>query len=150
MDLKKLLSQPRDAATVGQVFGEPIERDGATVIPVAKVMGGGGGGESRGGRSDGDGGESGESSEVPIGGGFGFRAVPAGVYVIKDGQVSWEPAMDLNRVILGGQILGAIFIITVGWLVRIYLKRREGPATRQETTSTASRSESSPGGPTIA
>src|SRR5687767_14229398 len=115
MDLKKQLSQPRDAATVGQVFGEPIERDGVTIIPVAKVMGGAGGGENRSGRSDEGDGETGESSdEASTGGGFGFRAVPAGVYVVKDGQVSWQPALNLNRVILGGQILGAIFIIIVG------------------------------------
>jgi uncharacterized spore protein YtfJ len=131
MDLKKLMSQPRDAATVGQVFGEPIERDGTTIIPVAKVMGGGGGGENRSGHSDEDD-ESGEAGdESSVGGGFGFRAVPAGVYVVKDGRVSWQPALDLNRVILGGQLIGAVFIIIVGGLVRTFLKQREARASHE-------------------
>ena len=36
--------------------------------------------------------------------GFGVSGRPVGAYVIKDGKVSWEPALDLNRIILGGQI----------------------------------------------
>jgi uncharacterized spore protein YtfJ len=47
VDLNTLLAQARDSLTVKRVFGEPIERDGVTVIPVANVMGafGGGGGD---------------------------------------------------------------------------------------------------------
>ncbi|MEV7973129.1 hypothetical protein [Cellulomonas sp. NPDC089187] len=41
-------------------------------------------------------------------GGFGTHTRPVGVYVIRDGEVSWQPAFDLNRVILGGQIVGAL------------------------------------------
>ena len=37
MDVNDILSQARDTLTVGRVFGEPIERDGVIVIPVAKV-----------------------------------------------------------------------------------------------------------------
>jgi uncharacterized spore protein YtfJ len=127
MDPRKLLAQARDVMTVRQVFGEPIERDGTTVIPVAKVMGGGGGGQS-GGQSENDGrGEATETSgETNTGSGFGFRAVPAGVYVIKDGKVSWEPALDLNRIILGGQLVGVFFVLVVGAIVRAYLARRDG------------------------
>jgi uncharacterized spore protein YtfJ len=33
-----------DAVTVKRVFGEPYQKNGVTVIPAAKVMGGGGGG----------------------------------------------------------------------------------------------------------
>ena len=75
-----------------RVFGEPIERDGVTIIPVARVAGGGGGGER---------------------GGYGFRAAPIGVYAIKEGRVAWHPALDLNRVILGGQLVAVAIALVV-------------------------------------
>src|SRR5687768_3460395 len=102
MQVEALLSQARDTMTVKRVFGEPFERDGVTVIPVANVRGGAGGGA----------GESGEA-ERGSGGGFGVMASPAGVYVIRDGEVSWEPAMDMNRVILGGQIVAIVLFLVI-------------------------------------
>jgi uncharacterized spore protein YtfJ len=85
MNPEELLKGARDSISVRRVFGEPIEHDGVIVVPVAKVAGGGGGG--------GD-------SEDNGGGGFGLGARPVGVYVIKDGQVSWRPAIDPLRVAL--------------------------------------------------
>jgi uncharacterized spore protein YtfJ len=82
MNPEELLKGARDSISVRRVFGEPIEHDGVVVVPVAKVGGGGGGG----GDSEGNG-----------GGGFGLGAKPAGVYVIKGGQVSWRPAIDPLR-----------------------------------------------------
>jgi uncharacterized spore protein YtfJ len=75
----------RDAVNVKRVYGDPVERDGVTVIPAAAVRGGAGGG----GDNEGNG-----------GGGFGVVARPIGAYVIRDGTVSWRPAVDLNRVLL--------------------------------------------------
>lgn len=79
MSMFDMLKQASSMMAVRQVFGEPIERDGVTIIPVARVMGGGGGGAGTG-SNDGEqgGGE---------GGGFGMAAAPAGVYVIQNGQV---------------------------------------------------------------
>ena len=94
-----------DALHVKRVFGEPIERDGAIFIPAAKVRGGGGGG----GDTQGNGGA-----------GFGLTAKPAGMYVIRDGEATWQPALDLNRVILGGQIVGIVALL----VLRSILKRR--------------------------
>ena len=87
------------------VFGEPIERDGALFLPAAKVRGGGGGG----GDTEGNGGL-----------GFGLTAKPAGMYVIRDGVATWQPALDLNRVILGGQIVGIVALL----VLRSILRRR--------------------------
>ena len=42
MNVDELLQGARDAISVKRVYGEPIERDGLTVIPVAAVRGGGG------------------------------------------------------------------------------------------------------------
>jgi len=87
MSMQEMLTSAREAITVRRVFGEPYERDGVTIIPVASVMGGGGGGSGRD-----AGGASGD------GGGFGVRARPVGAFVIRDGGVRWEPALDLNRI----------------------------------------------------
>lgn len=101
MDMQAILSQARDTMTVKRVFGEPYEKNGVTVIPVAAVAGGGGGG-------------SGEQGEVGkgSGGGFGVSARPAGMYVIKGDSVEWMPALNVNRVIMGGQIV-AMFALLV-------------------------------------
>jgi uncharacterized spore protein YtfJ len=115
MDVQTLLNQARDALTVKRVFGEPIERDGVTVIPVANVAGGAGGG-----------GESGSGS----GGGFGLRATPAGVYVIKDGKVDWQPAVDVNRAILGGQIVAIVLFLTIRGIIRSQARARLAPTKR--------------------
>ena len=106
MDLMETISAARDAITVKRVYGEPYERNGVVVIPAAAVQGGGGGG---GGEGDGQSGS---------GGGFGLRARPVGAYVIRGEQVSWEPAMDLNRVILGGQLLALATLLVVGSIAR--------------------------------
>jgi len=106
MNVDEMIRGTQDSINVKRVYGEPIEKDGLTIIPAAKVMGGGGGG--------GD-------AENNAGGGFGVRARPAGAYVIKDGKVSWEPALDLNRIILGGQIVAIFFLL----VLRAALKRRK-------------------------
>ena len=110
MELETVLTQARDVLTVKRVFGEPITHNGVTVIPVASVMGGAGGGQ---GERD-EGGAEREGS----GGGFGLVARPAGVYVIKGDSVTWQPALDLNRVILGGQVVAIAFFITIRAIAR--------------------------------
>jgi uncharacterized spore protein YtfJ len=100
MNLTETIANARDAITVKRVYGEAYERNGVAVIPAAMVMGGGGGGE----------GEQ-DEGQKGSGGGFGLRARPIGAYVIRGDQVSWQPAFDLNRVILGCQLLGLAAIL---------------------------------------
>jgi uncharacterized spore protein YtfJ len=88
MKVTEILSTSRDAITVKRVYAEPYEKDGLTVIPAAVVSGAAGGGDGRD--------EKGQEGE---GGGFAISGRPAGAYVIKDGQVSWRPAVDPNRII---------------------------------------------------
>jgi uncharacterized spore protein YtfJ len=110
MSLLATIEAARDATTVRRVYGEPVERDGTTVIPAAAVEGGGGGGEGTGPDGTGNGG----------GGGWGVRARPVGAYVIRDGRARWEPALDVNRIILGGQAVAIVALLTL----RTWLRRR--------------------------
>lgn len=126
MDVQELLSQAKDAITVKRVFGEPYERDGVTIVPVAAVRGGGGGGGGEGPNGEGSG----------SGSGFGVSGRPVGVYVIKEGQVSWQPAFDLNRVILGGQLAA----------VAMFLALRGMAKSRGKTKRTKIRTQRSPFG----
>lgn len=107
MNVDEMLSGARDALTVRRVYGDPIERDGLLVIPAAKVMGGGGGG--------GD-------SENNGGGGFGLRASPAGAWIIRDGEVSWEPAVDATRIATLGMIVAIIFFWTIRSIAKAQAK----------------------------
>jgi len=96
MSLEGVLDRARDMATVRRAFGDPYEKDGITVIPAANVIGGGGGGEG----PDGAGG---------TGGGFGGAASPAGAFVIENGSVRWQPAVDVNRLLALGVV--ALFVL---------------------------------------
>jgi uncharacterized spore protein YtfJ len=103
-----------DHASAGTVFGQTISQDGVTVLPVAKVSGGAGGGSGP---------EIDQHPNSGIGGGLGLSARPLGAFVIREGRVSWRPAIDLNRVILGGQLVAIVALLVVRSLVR---NRRRG------------------------
>lgn len=103
----------RDALSVRRVFGEPYDLDGVTIIPVARVSGGGGGG---GGEGTGPDDETGSG----FGTGFGIGAQPVGVYQVHDGTVEWRPALDVTRLVRGGQILAGIISVCV---TLAYLRR---------------------------
>ena len=98
-----------DAMTVQRVYGDPIERDGVTVIPAAAIRGGGG----FGGGSDGTGNEGG-------GGGSGVTARPVGVYKIENGEVTWVPAVDATRIAIVGQVIAIVALL----VLRSILKKR--------------------------
>ncbi len=120
MELERLhrtLEGARDAITVRRVYGDPVERDGVLVIPAAAVRGGGGGG---GGNGTQPGGEIGEGS----GFGFGVDARPAGAFVIEDGDVRWEPAVDRPREIVAYATAGALAVLALRMLVRPRRRRR--------------------------
>ncbi len=93
-------------ARAATVFGEPVERDGITVVPVAKARWGFGGGEGH--RKDEDG----------AGGGGGVQVTPVGFIEIRDQAVTFRPirTVSLSWIITGG-ILGL-------FLLRETMKRR--------------------------
>lgn len=112
MNVDEMLTGARDAITVKRVFGEPIERDGLTIIPAADVRGGGGGGAG----SDSEGDSGG-------GGGFGLSARPVGVYVLRDGDVRWEPAFDINRVAVMGMLTGIVALLALRSVIKALARR---------------------------
>ena len=135
MDVQEILSQARDAMTARRVFGEPIERDGMMLIPVASVMGGAGGGS---GRAAGRRGDTGEGSATAEGGataegaptadegsgyGFGMMARPLGVYVVRGEAVTWEPAVDRNRQLMLGAIVGMLAILAARSVLLTIVRR---------------------------
>lgn len=101
MTRDELLAKAVDQLGVRRVFGEPIERDGILVIPVAVAAGGGGGGSGCGPNDEGSG----------SGGGFGGFVRAIGVYVIREGQVRFVPAVD------------AVALAGIVWLVARTLTR---------------------------
>ena len=103
-----------DGVKAGTVFGTPISQDGITVVPVARISGGGGGGRDKG---------AGGRESDGAGGGFGLSARPVGVYVIRDGKVTWSPAVDVTRVILGGQLVGVVALLTLRVLFKMVRDR---------------------------
>lgn len=103
MNPAEILAGAQATMSADRVFGTPFERDGVTILPVASIGGGGGGGE--------------KSAVAGVGYGVGARA--AGVYVIKDGRVSWRPAINVNLVIAGGQLVAITALLTLrAWLLR--------------------------------
>ncbi|HZA39740.1 MAG TPA: spore germination protein GerW family protein [Actinomycetota bacterium] len=113
MAFDSVIGGARDALTVKRVFGDPYEKNGLTVIPAARIMGGGGGGSGDGPQDTGHG----------EGAGFGMAAKPAGVYVIHGDSVRWQPAVDVNRVILGAQVVAILALLTARTAIRVRGRR---------------------------
>lgn len=89
----ELLRRLGDNLSVRRVFGEPVERDGTTVIPVAMVVGGGGGGA--------------DARDQEAGGGFGLISRGVGVYVIRAGEVRYVPASDHTLIFTVGLLVAS-------------------------------------------
>ena len=106
----------KDVLSVRRVFGEAYQLDDTTIIPVAVIRGGGGGGGGEG--ESPNNGSRGSATGSGRGMGFGVNARPVGVYVVKNGEVTWQPAIDVMRIVLGGQILGLVAILTIRSLLR--------------------------------
>ena len=114
MEVQEVLAQARDSMTVKRVFGEPYEKDGVTVIPAARVQGGAGAG----------GGEDPEGQGKGSGSGFGVTARPVGAYVLREGELSWRPAVDVNRIILGGQAVVIVALLTIRAIIKARAKAK--------------------------
>lgn len=102
--LESILADARDTITVKRVYGEPVHEDGTLLIPAAKVRGAVGGGSGEGPDQQGKG----------AGGGFGVSARPVGMFVVKEGQVTWVPAVDVNRIVLVAGLVTVAALCAIG------------------------------------
>jgi uncharacterized spore protein YtfJ len=88
-----------DKASVSTIFGEPVERDGISVIPVARArlaFGGGGGGGARG-NDEGSGG----------GGGGGLIVSPVGYIEVRGDSAAFKrisSPVDLLALVAAGSL----------------------------------------------
>jgi uncharacterized spore protein YtfJ len=108
MDPQQVLSGAQDVMAARRVYGEPFEKNGVTVIPAARVMGGGGGGGDNAGNG---------------GAGFGVMASPAGAWIVKGETVRWQPALDATKVALMGQLVALAAILTLRSVLRHRARR---------------------------
>jgi len=116
MDLEKTNSADRFIGTMAEklgavakaatVFGEPVERDGITVIPVAKARWGFGGGAGR------------TKDEDGAGGGGGVQVTPVGFIEIKNHESNFRPIRSFS---LPWLIAGSIMSL---FLLRSTVNRR--------------------------
>jgi|HubBroStandDraft_3_1064219.scaffolds.fasta_scaffold335362_1 uncharacterized spore protein YtfJ len=94
------------SARAAAVFGEAVERDGVTVIPVARARWGMGGGSGP---------QPGRAGQG-VGGGGGAITSPVGYIELRNGESRFKPIVDLKAVL--GLALAA------GALLALALRRR--------------------------
>ncbi len=98
--LKELAERVGATARASAVFGEPVERGGITVIPVARARWGFGGG---GGTHEGEGGS---------GGGGGSILDPVGFIELRDGEATFRRLRDpLKPAALIAAIAAAVLLV---------------------------------------
>lgn len=93
------------AARSIKVYGEPIERDGAVVIPISKVSYGFGGGKGK------------QKEQEGSGGGGGLQTSPVGYIEMKGGETRFHAIFDLSML---APLLatGSFALLTLFWGVR--------------------------------
>jgi uncharacterized spore protein YtfJ len=102
-------------------FGQPVERDGHTLIPVARVAFGYGAGFGRGtsGKHNGHGADGGEDAGGEGGGGGGGgSSTPVAVIDITADQVTIEPIVDSTRISVASFALAGWVTFWLFWTVR--------------------------------
>ena len=125
-------------ASARAVFGEPIEKDGVTVVPVARVRFGVGGG---GGRGPGRKKKVRRYAASGYGHGGGVQATPAGYIELSGGKASYKRIGDPARpmaVALLFPIVGAVSFGIVALVLTGFTKSwRSGASRRRGAELTA-------------
>jgi uncharacterized spore protein YtfJ len=90
------------------VYAKPIERDGSTIVPVARVRFGFGGGGGQ------------KPEQRGMGGGGGLVAEPVGFVVARGDEIRFRPIRDPARLAFGV----AAIAFAASWLVRAVARLR--------------------------
>lgn len=109
--IRSIVEDLTERASVRSVYGDPIEADGKTIIPVARVAYGFGGGFGQGGEGMGgseapEGAEEGSGQGAGVGG--GVSAKPVGVVEVGDGETRFVRFGDRRRA--GMALLAGVFL----------------------------------------
>jgi len=123
--LNKFMKTLGGTASAKAVFGEPVEKDGVTIVPVARVRYGGGGGGGRGaGRKKKT--DAGDADQVGYGHGGGVQAAPVGYIELSGGQATYRRIADPARpmaIALLFPLVGAIAVAIVALSSRLKSRR---------------------------
>lgn len=120
---ERLANRIGGRAGVKMVFGEPVEKDGITVIPVARARWGFSGGSSSGGNTSEN--HKGEGMEG-IG---GAKVTPAGYVEVRNGRARFYPIYDpamVTQIIVASGIVAALLLQVVHRLISKRRTKREG------------------------
>ena len=113
--LTKLIESLGGTASAQAVFGMPIEKDGVTVVPVARVRYGVGGGGGRGqGRKKRD---AGDADQVGYGHGGGVQASPVGFIELRDGEATYKRIADPARSVAVALLFPLVAAVASGIVV---------------------------------
>lgn len=97
------------------VFGTPIERDGVTVIPMARSIWGFGRGRGP------DGEATGEATAQAVGGGGGAYSTPVGYIELTGGQARFRPVIDawrLSALVITGAVAASMLAASTAVVIR--------------------------------
>lgn len=111
--VERLANQFGITANAKHIYAEPIERQGVTVIPVAKAKYAFGGG---GGKKDG---------EEGSGGGGGVAVTPVGYIEIKNGETRFRPIRDWLTVLPMIAATAPLILFSVWGVQRLLRKNKE-------------------------
>jgi len=115
--LEKLAERVGGKASIKAVFGEPISRNGKTIVPIAKIRWGFGGGTGTG--------PSSQAADAPVGtgtgAGGGVTAEPIGYLEIGDDGAAFKPiasAYPSPVFLLAAGFAGSLVIRAIARLIR--------------------------------
>ena len=116
----KLVSSLGGTATASAVFGDPVEKGGVTIVPVARVRYGVGGGFGRGpGKKKRD---EEAADQVGYGQGGGVQATPVGYIEIAGGEAEYKRIVDPVRPLAVLMLFPFVGVICFGLMAVISLQ----------------------------